>query len=66
MNINCMLCGEVFLPDNYGICDGCSRPTHLETCGQLEPVYREGDIYFYFFCGRCNDDIPEHDWSESE
>lgn len=57
MNINCMLCGGVFTTD-YAICDGCSRPAH-KTCGLDEPVYREGEIYIYFFCNRCNTDDDE-------
>lgn len=58
MNINCMLCGELFVTD-YDICAGCSRPSHKMTCGLYEPVYREGEIYIYFFCNRCNTDDDE-------
>lgn len=59
MNLNCMLCGELFEPGDHDVCDGCSRPSHLETCGQVEPVMRDGDVYFYFFCTRCNTDDDE-------
>lgn len=64
MNLNCMLCGDLFVPGNYDTCAGCSRPAHSMTCGQLEPVSREGEIYIYFFCHRCNDETPILDWSE--
>lgn len=60
MNINCMLCGELFVTD-YDVCAGCSRPAHKMTCGLYEPVYREGEIYIYFFCNRCND-VDEDEW----
>lgn len=60
MNLNCMECGGLFLEDNHAVCDGCSRPSHLETCGLVEPVWREGEVYFYFFCTRCN--TYEDEW----
>jgi hypothetical protein len=56
MNINCMLCGGFFTLSDTDVCSGCSRPAHKETCGTYEPVMREGEIYIYFFCDRCNDE----------
>jgi hypothetical protein len=53
MNLNCMRCGGLFDESNHAVCAGCSRPEHL-TCGMIEPVWREGEVYFYFFCTRCN------------
>jgi hypothetical protein len=53
MNLNCRSCGELFTEGDHDICAGCSRPEHL-SCGTIEPVWRAGDVHFYFFCSNCN------------
>lgn len=59
MNLNCRVCGGLFSEGNHDICAGCSRPEHL-SCGTIEPVWREGEVYFYFFCTNCN--TYEDEW----
>jgi len=66
-NLSCFVCGDVFLEWDSVTCDGCTRTTHRETCGDYEIVVRDDEPIAYYFCNLCADEPdPVLEWDEDE
>lgn len=65
-NLSCFVCGDVFTEWDCVACDGCTRTTHRDSCGEYELITRKGETIAYFFCDLCMNDVPDDDEWEAQ